>query len=372
VDPTTAPPSEIATLERDRTLGLSVGYPGNPLADALRLAQQAETAGFGLIGAGEGSSENFSLMGALATCTETIGLVTSITGWTRSPVTTALAASTVQELAGGRYRLGLGTMPREWSERWHGVDYDRPASRMRDFVAAIRTAWRSAPGQRVDHRGAFYSFAGYERLTRPAVAPPPLYLAATRARMARLAGEVADGVIFNLITSPAWVSDILLPAYAEGLTESRRDRASVDIGIPVYCAIADTLDQARDLARPALAFYFAVPYFADILRHHDFLCELETGYAAAGRGNRAGMIDAVSDAMIDTFALVGTGADVTAQLSRYTRVADWVMLTVPIGNVPEVTRQLGERIVATFGRTNSQTTFDVITTSSEGAANDAS
>src|SRR5262249_34118924 len=123
-----------------RAVGIAVGHPGVPLSDALDLAVAAEDAGLGLVAAGEAFGENFSLMGALAASTQRVELFTSIVGRTRTPVTTALAAATLQELSGGRYRLGLGSMPREWSEGWHGVAYDRLVERMRDYVAAVRTA----------------------------------------------------------------------------------------------------------------------------------------------------------------------------------------------------------------------------------------
>jgi alkanesulfonate monooxygenase SsuD/methylene tetrahydromethanopterin reductase-like flavin-dependent oxidoreductase (luciferase family) len=102
------------------------------LADALRLAETAEGAGFGIVTTGEGPAETFSLVGALAMRTTSVELFSSTATWTRTPVTTALAASTVAELTGGRYRLGIGAMPRAWSEKWHDVDYARPVERMRD------------------------------------------------------------------------------------------------------------------------------------------------------------------------------------------------------------------------------------------------
>ena len=142
-----------------RAVGLTVGYGCLELPESVELARRADAAGIGIIAAGDGFVENFSTMGAIAASTSRAELFTSVVGWTRTPVTAALAATTLQDLSRGRYRLGLGTMPREWSEGWHDVEYSRPVSRMRDYVAAIRAAWSARPGEPVDHTGPYYRIA---------------------------------------------------------------------------------------------------------------------------------------------------------------------------------------------------------------------
>jgi alkanesulfonate monooxygenase SsuD/methylene tetrahydromethanopterin reductase-like flavin-dependent oxidoreductase (luciferase family) len=287
-------------------------------------------------------------MGALAAGTRSAELFSSIMGWTRTPVTTALGGLTMQELSGGRYRMGFGTMPRAWSEDWHGIEAARPLARMRDFVAAVRSASTSALGEPRSHHGDFYRFDGYERPSPSRPQPPPIYLAATRPRMAELAAEIADGVIFNLINSPEWIGDVCWPAIEAGLSRAGRTRADLDAGVLLYCAIADDRRRAIEMVRPALGFYFAVPYFAAMLEHHDLRAELRAGREAAARGDRAGMAAAVSDEMVGTFALAGTPDEVREQIRRYAERLDWVLLAAPLMNTPEDSRELVRRIIATF------------------------
>src|SRR5262249_34442267 len=157
-----------------------------------------------------------------------------------TPVTTALAAATVAELSGGRYRLGIGAMPRAWSEEWHDVDYSRPVERMRDYVAAIRTAWRQRPGAPVSHAGPFYRFRHYARDPAPPdEVPVPIYLAALRPRMSALTGEIAEGVILNVQHTKDWLRDVLWPALYEGLERGGREAADLDVGILVMCVVDD-------------------------------------------------------------------------------------------------------------------------------------
>ena len=107
-----------------------------PFAEASPLARAAEDAGFSKVTVGDNMTEGFTLVGALGAVTRTAQIHTSIVTWTRTPVLTALAAMTAAELTGGRFGLGLGTMPQAWSEDFHGIPYANPVGRMRDFIGA--------------------------------------------------------------------------------------------------------------------------------------------------------------------------------------------------------------------------------------------
>ena len=331
-----------------RALGLAVGRPRIPLSEALALAEDAERAGFGIIGAGEGFFDSFSLVGALTQRTRTAEVMTTVATWTRTPLTTALALATLADLSAGRYRAGFGAMPPEWSERWHGIDASRPVERMRDFVMAVRALLQAEPGRAVDHEGPFYRVRGYERLSAGPTRVP-VYIGATGRRMSELAGEIADGIVFNAVHSLTWLRDIAWPAVRLGLGRGGLGRADLDAGLLVYCAIADDPAEAFDLARPALAFYFNVPYFGRLLRHHGWEGELERGRAALARNDPAAAARAVSDDMVEAMTITGTPADVRAKVGRYDGQVDWVMLTTPLGNPPQVTRELTARILSTFG-----------------------
>ena len=226
----------------------------------------------------------------------------------------------------------------------------RPAGR--DPHARLRRRRASggpgATGRPVDHAGPFYAFTGYEPRTEGLAPAPPIYLAVTRPRMAEVAGEVADGVLCNLINSDAWMRGRLLPRIRVGLERAHRARADLDVGMLRFCSIDDDRGVARDL-RPALAFYFTVPYFAEMLEFDGMHEELAAGLAAARAGDPAAMAAAVSDRMIATFALAGTANDVRTQLRSYAGPFDWVLLCPPVTDDPGVTVTMARRLVATFG-----------------------
>ena len=111
-------------------------------------------------------------------------------------------------------------------------------------------------------------------------------------------------MLFNLICSPEWISERLVPAVLQGRDVRSRD-PGFTLGTVVYCVVDDDVARATELVRPALGFYFTLPYFAETLRFHGLERELAEGTAAAARGDTAGMTAAVSDEMVSTFALVG-------------------------------------------------------------------
>jgi alkanesulfonate monooxygenase SsuD/methylene tetrahydromethanopterin reductase-like flavin-dependent oxidoreductase (luciferase family) len=263
-------------------------------------------------------------------------------------VTTAWAASTIAELSRDRFRLGIGAMPEQWNEEWHDISYERPVDRMRDFVTALRAAWSARPGQPARHEGPFYRIGGYERFGDVQEWRIPVYLGVTRPRMSRLAGEVADGVILNSVHTVRWIEDVNWPELREGLAVSGRDRADLDVGVRVYCAISGDEAEAVDMLRRSLAFFLPVPYMHDLLRHAGFERDLELGLAALADGDRAGMEEAFSDEAVRTFAIAGRPEQVREQLRRYDGLVDWILFSGPRGYPPEEYREQMERIIATF------------------------
>ena len=337
-----------------RTPGI-LAHPGVPLRDAIELAELAEAEGMGIVGTGDnGYAEAFGQLGAFAARTSRVELISCAINWTRTPVTTAWGATTLAELADGRFRLGIGAMPDGWNRDWHDISYERPVERMRDFITATRAAWSSGPGRPAHHDGPFYRFggaAGYARFDEPPPHAIPVYLGVTRPRMSELAGELAEGVIFNSVHTVEWINEVNWPAIDRGLERAGREggRADIDAGVRVYCAISEDEAEAVHLLRRSLAFFLPVPYFHDLLRHAGFGAELERGLAAVEDGNWDAAEAAMTDEVVRRFAIAGTERQVREQLRRYEGVADWAMFSGPRRYPAAVYREQMERIVRCFG-----------------------
>jgi 5,10-methylenetetrahydromethanopterin reductase len=329
-------------------IGLSVGHGSAPMADSVALAVEAERAGLDLISIGDSGAETFALLGAIAASTSEIGLLSGVAQWTRSPVTLAHGAKTLQCLSGGRYRLGIGPMPRDWSIDHHGLDYDPVLGRMRDYLAATRAALAATPDAPTAHEGPYFRSVGFGGHPMVPQAPIAIELAATRPRMTALAAEIADGVMLNTIQPTEWLSGTGAEAIADGLARSGRTRDQLRVGLLRAVAIDDDRAVAYDHARRSIAFYFAIPYFRALLEPYGFGAELDAGEAALAAGDADAQAAAVSDALVDAVALAGTPTEVVAKLARLGGLVDYVVLTAVLDHGREAAHEQTMRLIRTF------------------------
>lgn len=241
-------------------LGLLVGVAGMDLRDGLAVAREAEDAGLGAVAVGEAAYDTFAAAAAVATVTRQVAVVSGVATWVRPPIATARAAATVDELSGGRYVLGLGTMPAAWNTRFYGLPADHPLDRMREYVAVVRAGLAAHSGRAAHVDGRYHRVDGYTRLAPPLREEVPVALAVTRPGMARLAGEIADGVAYNVVCTPGWIRERLAPAVA--LAGRRIERTAL-----VRCIVDEQEARALDRARRSFALYRDVPYFAEVAAH---------------------------------------------------------------------------------------------------------
>src|SRR5215468_1907031 len=126
-------------------LGLNLGYwgAGNDAAN-LALAKEADRLGYAVAWAAEAyGSDVVSVLAWVAAQTERIDVGSAIMQIpARTPAMTAMTGATLDTLSGGRFRLGLGVSGPQVSEGWHGVRFDKPLARTREYVGVVRRALR--------------------------------------------------------------------------------------------------------------------------------------------------------------------------------------------------------------------------------------
>jgi alkanesulfonate monooxygenase SsuD/methylene tetrahydromethanopterin reductase-like flavin-dependent oxidoreductase (luciferase family) len=140
----------------------------------------------------------WSALSALATATTRVAIGPLVANATvRHPAHVNAAVATLQELSGGRVRLGLGAgagpeSPFARELTMLGLDVHSARARrgiVADTVGYLRALWSGAS----EYAGDAVRFAGVEGVLIPDPAPP-IFVAANGPRMATLAGECADGV----------------------------------------------------------------------------------------------------------------------------------------------------------------------------------
>jgi F420-dependent oxidoreductase-like protein len=243
-------------------LGLNVAYWGLGLSadEQLELVREAERLGYDSVWAAEAyGSDAATVLAWLAGQTETIHLgsaIFQIPG--RTPAMTAMTAATLDQISGGRFRLGLGSSGPQVSEGWHGVRFGRQLQRTREYVDVVRKALAR---ERVEYKGETIELPlpdGPGKALKLTIAPDqdrvPVYIAAIGPKNVTLVGEIADGWL-PVFFSPEHVSEFR-PLLEEGAAKSGRSiDDGFDISPTVNVLISDDRDAARDAMRPVLALY---------------------------------------------------------------------------------------------------------------------
>ena len=266
-------------------VGLEMNGEGISIQDVIEFGVAAEAAGFDSVWHIENQRDPFVPLSVIASRTRRVRIGTALAIWARSPVLAELIAANLDELAAGRFVLGLGTAPREWNENWHGISYARPAQRMREYVEVIRRMWTAHSGHAISYEGERFSVVGYQRAMKPFRERIPVYLGAVQQNMVRLAGTVADGILFNVLTTPRYLRDYALGYLEAGAAESGRATADLEIGSIVLTAVSRNASDARRMARHQIAYYAQIPYFDVMLNLHGFQRETAALREAAARGD---------------------------------------------------------------------------------------
>jgi 5,10-methylenetetrahydromethanopterin reductase len=292
-------------------------------------AQAAEEAGFHEVWLPEDYCERgvFAIAGAVAALTNRIQIgIGVINPWTRHPVLTAMETAGLDELTEGRLVLGVGASNERWMTAWLGIPFDRPLTRTRESVEAIRdllagkTVQREVIGYPVNTALSFQA-------QRPDV---PIYLGVKGRRAMAVAGECADGVLLSVMSSPGYI------AWARQQLQT----PGMPVSVYVVFACGEDGDAVRRRVRPAVAKYLGIHGDHDITRVAGLEPELCQEFRNRMlRGESA--VELVTDQLLDLFAIAGTPDQCVEGLARFhAGGADTLVL---VGD-PEATPQ--ETVVA--------------------------
>src|SRR5512141_10608 len=229
----------------------------HPIRDGMRYAQIAEESGFEAVWQAESRlvREATVPMAAYAAATERIAVGSGVVNtWTRNVGLLAATFSTLDDLAPGRIKLGLGAWWDPLASKV-GIQRRHPVQAMRETVDVTR---RLLAMQRVTYHGEFVNVDEIEiDIVHGDRSPKhvPIYVAATTGmKMMELAGEIGDGVLLNYLVGPTYNRQAMehLAAGAEraGRTVDDLDRPQL-----VVCSLDEDRSLALDRSRELVAQY---------------------------------------------------------------------------------------------------------------------
>jgi alkanesulfonate monooxygenase SsuD/methylene tetrahydromethanopterin reductase-like flavin-dependent oxidoreductase (luciferase family) len=174
----------------------------------------------------------------------------------------------------------------------------------------------------------------------------PIYLGAIAPRSVRQVGEIADGWLPFMFSPHA--PELLLDPLREGAEAGGRALEEIDVAPVVPVSIADDAAQARDGARPWIAFYLG----AMGAKEKNFYVELAEryGFGAAARecqerflgGDRVGAMAAIPDELVEFAAIACTPAELPDRLAAYEAAGADTLVVAPGGDRAATVRLLAE------------------------------
>jgi 5,10-methylenetetrahydromethanopterin reductase len=283
--------------------------------------------------------EAFASLGALSQVTSKPKLGTSIISiYARTPATIAMGATTLDMLSNNRTIIGLGTSTPALVENWHGLNFEKPLLRMREYVECLK---RMITGERVNYTGTYVRVKDFKLLYRPQRERIPIFIAAVNRYMISLACDVADGVILYLRPIDELKKTT---SYIKSITKNK----TFEIACVIISAVSNKEPQkARDRAAKTLAFYIAVgEYYNRFISDNGFRNEVEQIVSEYRRNGLDRASKFVSEQMLDSLTICGNREECLKSLNKF--ISSGISLPIiqvnPIGNTQSSIREM----LATF------------------------
>jgi F420-dependent oxidoreductase-like protein len=338
-------------------LGLNVGYSGAQLSIDMGLVREAERLGFHSVWTAEAyGSDAVTPLAWIGGQTTKIRLGSAIMQMAaRTPAMTASTATSLDQLSGGRFLLGLGVSGPQVVEGWHGQPFGKPLTRTREYIEIVRAIWaRERP---LEHQGEHYQIPyrgpGATGLGKPLRSilhgrQIPIYIAATRPKSVSQAAEIADGWL------AVWYTPYRTGFYREALESGFRragggkSLASFDVAPSVAVIQGDDVQACLDFVKPMLALYIGGMGARGKNFYNELACRY--GFETAAKkvqdlyldGKKAEATAAVPNELADEVSLVGPPARIRDRLAAW-REAGVTTLVCGLRQV-EAMRTLAEAV----------------------------
>jgi 5,10-methylenetetrahydromethanopterin reductase len=280
-------------------------------------ARAAEAAGFGAIWFAENPFAR-GIVAAATACalaTSRIAIGAGVFNpYSRHPSLIAMEIGALDEIAGGRIRLGIGSGIGSAIERM-GMSYARPLTAVAEAIAIVRAL---LAGDEVTRKGELFTL-NRVRLDYAPRRDIAIYMAARGDRSLRVAGEIADGVLLSNMCTPAFAARAAT-ILRQAAQAAGRERTPAFVQY-MPCCIAAGRDAALAAAKRAIgemlpAYWTLGARLPDARRalvDGSGISEAEFAAAVKQLISGASAEATLDERYVAAFALAGTPADCRAQ-----------------------------------------------------------
>ena len=274
--------------------------------------------------------ENFSMLSTISQKIDSKIGSSIINIYSRSPALISMGAVTVDTLSKGRLILGLGTSSLPIVENFHGYDFEKPLTRMREYVEIVR---RITSGKKIDYDGKFFHLKSFSLLIKPIREKIPIYLAAVNQKMVELTWEIGDGVIFYLRP---------INELKETISKMQSKR-KINSTCQIITAVSEDSEEALNRVKTTIGFYVSVgKVYRDFLADNGFSNETKNIYEEFLKSGLESVGRQVPDSMANSLAIYGTPEECKKKLQNFrdTGINLPIIQFNPIGDTLESFRLL--------------------------------
>ncbi len=290
--------------------------------------------------------EIFSLLTEIALKTKHIKLGTAIVNvFSRSPGMIAMNAATLDEISEGRFILGIGASGKNVVEGFHGREFKKPLTQVRDVIRVVRTLLAGEKLTKADAK--LNDYRPFELAMTPTRRHIPIYVAALKESSIRSIGEMADGWIptfwpyQELQQGKKWI--------AEGAAKTARDPSQIVTAPFTSVMPLDASDTTSMMLKDIIAFYIGGmgEHYIKVLSDFGFEDECQRiAKLYKNKSTRAQAKEAVTDEIMDALAIAGDPQYCIEELHRRRGFGiDLPILNLPAG-VPWEVMEMFIRVMA--------------------------
>jgi alkanesulfonate monooxygenase SsuD/methylene tetrahydromethanopterin reductase-like flavin-dependent oxidoreductase (luciferase family) len=319
-----------------RKLTIGVNWQGRLDYQAIiERAKLADSAGIHSVWVAEAwGRDAFTLLTLLAEHTRKLQLATSIVNiYSRTPAALAQHFGTLDELSGGRMIIGLGTSGPQVIEHFHGIRFNPPLTRLREYVDIINTLISGTP---LNYDGKVFKLGrGFTLRFEPVRKHIPIFIASLNRNSVEFTAQKTDGwlpVMIPLGSLKKAVGDFRAVTKAAG-----RDPNSVMVKAPGAVTVTNNLERAQAAHAGTVAFYAARmgTFYSEQLTRFGFGDEVNKIKEAFNTGGAKAGTAAVTPKMMSELGYVG-GVDGAIERLRAQDEAgvDLHSVEIDVGNDP--------------------------------------
>jgi 5,10-methylenetetrahydromethanopterin reductase len=302
------------------------------------MAKLAEDAGFGNIWITDhyNNRDVWTTLAVLSLLTNKISLGTGVTNpYTRNAAITASSIASINELSGGRAILGIGPGDKATFDKM-GIDWDKPLSRVKETVLAIRAFLAKEQVSQAGFKGAQMSFT---------TSKIPIYIGAQGPKMLELAGAISDGVLINASHPDDF--KFAVPMIRAGAEKA--GRKPEDVQVCAYASFSADKDPAKavNASKIVVAFIVAGSPENVLERHGIGMYEAKAISDAISRFDFKGAMDGVTPRMTEAFSISGAPADCRARIDELLSTGvTQIVVGSPIGpNKESAIKLIGKKVI---------------------------